>query len=111
MPQSKTSTPLNRCKAILEKFLRTSPDIILCSKNYRGGVDDEVLRYLLEEGHEEFLAADASNGPQIGGLSEGALCDFVRSGRVFDGKHGRFRLQERYGPMSVRYFEAHPASS
>lgn len=90
MLQNKPLPPIDRCKLLLEEFLQTSSDIVICSKQHISSIDAAVLRYLLKVGHKEFLVTDVSHGPQVGGLSEAALYDFAVNEKVFDGKLGRF---------------------
>lgn len=105
---TKETSPFDECRLVLEELLLNSPNIPLCTKNNISYIDNLVRDYLLQKGHDEWLAHDVSYGAQVGGISEAALCSFVREKRVFDGKKGRYKIQESYGPMSVRSFQAVP---
>lgn len=94
------------CREVLEELLLTSPDVPLCTRNSVFYLDNFVRDYLLEKGKESWLLKDVSYGWQVGNLSEGVLCSFAQSERIFDGKSGRFRVQEAYGLCSVRCFQA-----
>lgn len=102
------TTSFEECKKILEDFLLKEENLPICSKSFIADIDSRVSDYLVKKGYDKFLAYDVSFGPQVGGISEGVLCEFVRTKRVFDGKSGRFKIEARYGPMSVRYFQAWP---
>lgn len=97
---------VKECKKILEHFLSNNKDLIICSDNCRGPIDRDVVNHLMSLDYEEFLEEDISVGYQIGGVSERALCELVNEEKIFDGRNGKYKLQETYGPMSVRSFEA-----
>jgi hypothetical protein len=109
MTKSKQETPLSKCKAILEDFLLNSDQIPICSKSSTIYLDSCVARYLIKEGHEDFLVEDVSLGPQVGGVSQKALIDFAQEQKVFDGKSGRYKIKIDYVVHSARVFEAWPA--
>jgi hypothetical protein len=104
-----SETPLDKCKKVLEDFLLNTEWLPICSKNVVDYLDSDIAHYLVKNGYREFLVEDVSFGPQVGGVSERVLIDFARSGRVFEGRAGRFRVEEDYGPHSVRCFQALPA--
>jgi hypothetical protein len=106
MEKSTPETPLQRCKLVLEEFFLNCDYIPICSDNCTLYLDDLVAKYLVKSDHNEFLVEDISYGPMVGGVSERALIDFAREGKVFDGKDGKYKLRETYGPHSSRMFEA-----
>ncbi len=104
------TSPLDRCKLLLEEFLLNGV-INICSSNSTDYLDGYVKDYLLEKGHPEFLEKDISYGYQVGGISEATLISFAREKKIFNNKKsGKFRIKETYGVNSVRLFEAWPYS-
>jgi hypothetical protein len=93
-----------RCKAALEECLLNCDYINVRSKNHGGPIDGDIGVYLNVNGYKEFLDYPY----QINRVCESVLCDFLKEGRVFDGKSGRFRLVSFCDEYSQRSFEAKP---
>ena len=99
---------LEDCKKILEEFLETFEHIPINSNNFIATIDSTVAWYFKKNGHTKYLVNDISYGPMVGGISERALCDFVREEKIFKGVKGDYKLEETYHVHSVRAFEAWP---
>ena len=100
-----------QCRKVLEDFLETSNEVIICSRNVTSYLDGDIARYLQRKEHESWLEKDVTAGYQVGGISEKVLCDFVKERKEFKGVEGKFKIGIEYGPMSVRNFKAVPPKS
>ena len=100
---------VTECRGVLEKFLEECSTIPLNTPTNVSYLDGIIRDYLLEQNHEDWMVSDVTQGPQVGGISEGVLCSFVSQRRIFRNPHvGNYRIDESYGEMSVRCFKAFP---
>ena len=97
---------IKKCKEVLEDFLLTSEDILISTGNRDAYLDSDIANYLLKNKYKQYLVEDVSSGFQVGGISEIALIHFAREKKIFEGKVGKFYIEETYAEHSVRLFQA-----
>lgn len=103
-------TEFQKCRDFLTEVLTNDPSIPICSDHNNQSVDWYLEKRIKQSGNEkEWLVCDVTEGYQINkwAVADHVLYTLVGSQTVFENKEiGKFVIEERYGPMSVRSYYA-----
>lgn len=96
---------IEKCKKLLNEYLTTSP-IKLSSPKETSYIDNDIKKFLLNNGGEEYLVKN--NGFQIGVICERVLVGFIIESKIFENSKRKFKLDYDFTAYGERVFKACP---